>query len=78
MERKEKTIGHFELTESKATISWEGKSRIEPFVKRHDDTETVLPQDCIMVGKTLDDIGADNEDDIIKMLEKEFPEAFYD
>lgn len=78
MGRKEKIIEQFKLTEGKATISWEGKTKIEPFVKIHDENETVLPQDCIIIGNTLDDIIAESEDDIIKMLEKEFPEALYD
>ena len=75
-EHKEKIIGHFILTEGNATISWEGKTKIEPFVKIHDDTETVLPQDCIIVGKTLADIKAKLEDDVIEMLTAEMPEAF--
>lgn len=75
-EHKEKIIGHFMLTEGKATISWEGKTKIEPFVKIHDDTETVLPQDCIIVGKALADFNVELEDDLIEILSLEMPEAF--
>lgn len=73
---KTKTVGNFELTEGKATISWEGKSKTEPFVRIHDNLQTVLPQDCYIVGKSFADIKSESEDDIIETITLEMPEAF--